>query len=123
MKQRGLANSWILLALLSCAGVSHAQNANGVVTAVRDKGVELMDASNNVVGIKPKGPVAPPWPVLLVEGDGRLKIRVDGKEVWVKMTKVVTDIPVTVSASCGPQIALNQRIGGSRGIGEECKNK
>ena len=123
MKNCASANSLILVVFLCATGVSYAQNSKGVITSVRADDVTLMDEAGNSKGVFPKSALPPPpWPILDVGSNGLIKVHLDGRgDFWVKMTKVVTDRPVTVTATCGPQLAQNQKTGATRGIGEECK--
>ena len=114
---------WILAMILACASVAYAQTSKGTVTAIHGDSIALMDEAGNIQDTPSKSSLAPlPWQILDVKANSLMKVHIAGKgDYWIKMTKVAFERPVTVSATCGPQLIQNQKVGGVRGIGEECK--
>ena len=121
-----LMRSAALAALLAClcaALPAAAQQATQVLRLRLDK-VTLFDAPVNGKPVREvkKADFQGPWKVLAVSPEKMIQVEVDGAKFWLRPYAVETDAVVQAPSECGAVVAKkSDRIGATRGLGEECK--
>lgn len=119
---RSLASAALLAGLLAALPAT-AQQASKVLRLRTDK-VTLFDAAANGKPVRDvkKADFQGPWKVVAVSPEKMIQVEVDGARLWVRPYAVETDAVVQAPSECGAVVAKkSDRIGATRGLGEECK--
>lgn len=109
---------WLLTAL-----PASAQQASEVLRLRTDK-VTLFDAAVNGKAVRDvkKSDFQGPWKVIAVSPEKMIQVDIDGAKFWVRPYAVETDAVVQAPSECGAVVAKkSDRIGATRGLGDECK--
>ena len=112
-----------VVAALLAAVPAVAQQATKV-TRLRTEKVTLFDAASNGKAVRDvkKGDFQGPWKVISISPEKMLQVEVDGARLWVRPYAVETDAVVQAPSECGAVVAKKtDRVGATRGLGEECK--